>query len=796
MSSAKTGSSSAHRHRPTLKQKNKPFKSKAAAKKDGKVSKHKHSSTASLARSMGRHARKNQSKVLLTAKRQKLAAAKRIYAGKSGAPKIIAVVAVGFDTCARQFVREFCDVTAENSDFERLSEGVFFSRRFKQKLQFVTNDRPTSRHAFFANLDACLVADFVVFVCAGQAAEAADAFGKCFIKALVRQGVSAPLVVLQRGMRDANAKLIDALKASTLSFSKAHLPLIEDVYCLELPKDVADMQRCIFNNYPKGVSWRNARPYLTVDRVSWMPAHDETKTDLCVSGFVRGSRGFSPNNHVHIPGLGDFALRSVSQDHCFSTSETMATDAIQFADVPADDAISSSDQDFSASDDEEMQDADSVLATSKNEIVRKVRVPKGTSAYQAAWFIDDEDYDCEEEEADCMPCDVPEPQESHAESMQTSDNAASCDDDIVESDEYEEIEVQKQKKVAFADLDHDEEAADYEMYKSQQQNDEIDFKYPDQVDLDPNSRLLAKDRYAKYRSVRSLRYADWDPRENLPKEFSGLHTFQNLVLSKRRAYAENNAIFEPGTFVTLRIANVNREAFEAHIKQTSPSVFAVFGLLKHEHRLTLMHASLNTVAAEEDTTNDCEQIAIKNKESLLLCVGFRRFLTNPILSEFSTGNAHKLCRFVGHKSNAVASFYAPVSFGTLPVLAFKMAFGNEDCALSSEILPLIASGSVLDPNPLRIIAKRITFTGVPYKIHKRTSVIRYMFFDAADVLYFKPVELVTKHGRIGHIKESLGTHGYMKCVFDKQIQHHDTILLNLYKRVFPKNTTQLFINNK
>lgn len=56
--------------------------------------------------------------------------------------------------------------------------------------------------------------------------------------------------------------------------------------------------------------------------------------------------------------------------------------------------------------------------------------------------------------------------------------------------------------------------------------------------------------------------------------------------------------------------------------------------------------------------------------------------------------------------------------------------------------------------------------------------------------WFKAIPLYTRRGRSGFIKESLGTHGYFKATFDGRINPQDAVAISLYKRVFPRGSTE------
>ena len=98
--------------------------------------------------------------------------------------------------------------------------------------------------------------------------------------------------------------------------------------------------------------------------------------------------------------------------------------------------------------------------------------------------------------------------------------------------------------------------------------------------------------------------------------------------------------------------------------------------------------------------------------------------------------------------------FAPIMFPPSNVLVYR--------EMSSGRHQLVGSGSLLSADPDRLVIKRTVLSGHPFKIHRKSAVVRFMFFNRQDIEWFKPVELRSKRGRRGHIKEPLGTHGHMK----------------------------------
>ena len=69
----------------------------------------------------------------------------------------------------------------------------------------------------------------------------------------------------------------------------------------------------------------------------------------------------------------------------------------------------------------------------------------------------------------------------------------------------------------------------------------------------------------------------------------------------------------------------------------------------------------------------------------------------------------------------VATIIAPITYPPASVTVYK--------ELKDGTQVMVANGSVLSVDPNRIILEQIILSGSPYKINRKTAVIRYMFFN-------------------------------------------------------------------
>lgn len=93
---------------------------------------------------------------------------------------------------------------------------------------------------------------------------------------------------------------------------------------------------------------------------------------------------------------------------------------------------------------------------------------------------------------------------------------------------------------------------------------------------------------------------------------------------------------------------------------------------------------------------------------------------------------------------------------------------------------------MLSTDPNRIVVKRTVLSGYPLKVNKKSAVIRFMFHNREDVLWFKPVELQTKYGRRGHIKEPLGKLSFNLA---RNLFKYLLVIFNIYSEKFNLNET-------
>lgn len=718
-------------------------------------------------RQLSKEQRRNQTKQIRIVKREQTIALKRSLGTSGNPPFLVTVIPLSPNINPRKVLTALttCDPTATTTTS---SQGIthISCPRFKQRYSFVVppvND-------LYGVLDSVKVSDTVLFIWPGDEDLADPA--ELLLSCILAQGLPAPIHVIS-SLEDVAQKKRQRAKQNTIKEIEVRFPGPLKLHSLDRDQDAFLVLRQIGTQKQRPIFFRDNRPHIMAEKVEFV---GEGSTGvLKVYGYVRG-KPLSANGLIHVPGWGEYQMSHIDiagDPHPVERNRNMKSTAegevhlFEEADPQHQESLISTNEvdpmegEQTWPTEEELKEAESqTLAKTKTRLV-----PKGTSAYQAAWILDDDEQgESDDEDSD----------NSDEEEDMMDDSMAPVDNVSQDGNEYEDEEDEEYESMTVTDAgDYNyDEKVDYKeemdaLEKMQAARD--DMLFPDEMDTPQDTS--ARVRFQKFRGLQSFRTSTWDYNENLPVDYSRIFQFQNFFHTKKRILKEEREGALPGWYVIVHIKDVPRFLYNSQLTSQSPLV--LFGLLPHEQKMSVVNIVIKS-------HSNGHYRAIRSKERLIFHIGFRRYANQPIFSEHSTGNKHKFARFFHPGSTVVATMFAPVTFPPASVLVFReRPDGAQD---------LVATGSMLSVDPRRMVIKRAVLSGHPFKVNRKTAVVRFMFFNREDVVWFKPVELRTKWGRRGHIKEPLGTHGHMKCYFDGQLKSQDTVLLNLYKRMFPKWT--------
>lgn len=589
------------------------------------------------------------------------------------------------------------------------------------------------RQMLLAALDVAKVADIMLLVFSGRGDM--DMQSVELLRALRAQGMpSIHVMAIGEGAEDPALRKLRGRQLAAESLGEDHT-LRPIQFCLEANSEQATSNKCalrrLFAKPPRTVSWRSRYGYMKVETALAMNnASSEAAGSLTLCGYIRG-RGMSANELVHVTGFGSYAVAKILD----CATGTVLSQRDERTGEPV-------------------------------ESVGEVDEMMGEQTWPPEVIGDDE---------------VDEDENDTEQLAKRYDQSLEAEERAEKQLEQEEFMLDDTEEEKLSEMDEEKTIIDDEEIQRLRDAAKEDSQFPDEVDVPVNRP--ARERFARYRGLKSLRTGEWDPKEQLPADYANLFQFRNLPATRKRVLesakeegekanegkCENFAPRGRKVYIELQSVPQEVQASIMALLQSNEMPVVASGMLRHENRRSVVHFGVQRVDEEEDGP------AIKAKTPLEMHCGFVRFEGRPMFSEHNpNSDKHKMERFLRHGRHTVVSFYGPAIYAPAPALL---------CHRNGSV---IAAGSALGADVDRIILKRIVLTGYPFKTQKRRSVVRFMFFNADDIRWFKPVELWTKMGRSGHIIEPVGTHGHMKCIFDSVVLHHDTICMTLYKRVYPK----------
>lgn len=584
---------------------------------------------------MSKFDRRNRAKQMRLNKDSEHAKSTNVFAGKDGAPRIVAMIPLCSDVSAADAVRSLnagLDIEEEVPEAGWTRTNV---ERFKQKVQYLVVQRD-----LLASLDACRIADFVVFLLSAH--NEVDSEGELILRSVESQGISNTFTVVQALDKVEPAKQRPSVVSSLKSYITHFLPSTERVYSLDSRQEASNLVRSLCTTTTKGVRWRDQRSYMFIEDIAWSggksAVSDDGTGEVVLTGVVRGL-GLKADRLVQIGDWGDFQVDKIVAAPL--EIKKRAKEGEMAIDAEVDNVLErpTEDQDDLAelAPEETLMDdvtnyAMSVAPSERKgvllddhhyfsdeeeeyEKVQPKRIPRGTSKYQSAWYLDDfsdDDSDLEDLDMEDVPAEGTSKPAHPADGVEGMDVDGQAMTEGAPS-EYPQSEM-------FLDPSPDDEAEQIEAYRQSRKNEEEeDLEFPDEIELHPNAN--ARERLIKYRGLKSLKASTWETEEDRPYEPEEWQRLLEISDYKRTATKFMREAWAGGVAAGTRV-NIHLRGVPLKFQETQSRPLALFSLLRHEHKRTACNYSILLSSDHE--------VPVRSKTELIVQCGPRRIVINPV----------------------------------------------------------------------------------------------------------------------------------------------------------------------